>query len=360
MRIIFFTRLFYPHIGGVEKHVMEVSQSLIAKGHEVTIITEDFIGKNTEFTDEYVNNIHVYRLPVGEDDWFKKFRIWSKLWKLRRIIEKADVIHCHDVFFWYLPFWFLNPFLPVYTTFHGYESTPIKRGAILQRKIAEKLSNGNICIGDFISKWYGTKPTIVCYGGVETDEKNVMLNSFQRPQKILKQVQDDKVKKNEKAKYDAVFWGRLDDQTSILSYIKTVELVRKKIPDFSLLTIGDGKYKEAVKSVGKTIDFQNNPNKYLSFAHYAFVSRYLSMLEAMIAKKLVFAFYDDEIKKDYLMMSPFAKYTIIKGSPEEMVKSILYYKNHPKEEKETVEKAYQWAKKQTWDKVSEIYLELWH
>lgn len=45
MKILFFARLFYPHIGGVEKHLFEISTRLTAMGHEVTIVTESLLGE---------------------------------------------------------------------------------------------------------------------------------------------------------------------------------------------------------------------------------------------------------------------------------------------------------------------------
>ncbi|MBU3978279.1 glycosyltransferase [Patescibacteria group bacterium] len=182
MIILFLARLFYPHIGGVEKHVLEVSKRLVTKGHKVIVITEEFSNLHHSIIDvipakagiqkenirspwipdqvrnDKINGIEVIRMPVGHEDSFKKFRIWKNLWKIRKVIKDADIIHCHDVFFWYMPFRLLYPRKPVYTTFHGYESYPITKKAIFTRKISEKLSSGNICIGDFIKKWYGTKP----------------------------------------------------------------------------------------------------------------------------------------------------------------------------------------------------------
>src|SRR6266404_2210228 len=179
MKIVFLCRFFYPHIGGVEKHVMEISKRLIKKGHEVTVITEmpaavsDSKKRLLRFEKlelaltESVNGIKIYRIFNGGEDKFKKFRIWKEMLRLQKVIQNADVVHCHDVFFWYLPFRFLYPQKPVYTTFHGYERYPITKSAIRVRKLSEKLSWGNICIGDFIPKWYGTKATIVSYGGVD-------------------------------------------------------------------------------------------------------------------------------------------------------------------------------------------------
>ncbi len=161
MKILFFTRLFFPHIGGVEKHVLEISKELIKRGHKVTVITEDLDGTSSK---EKFDEIDVYRIPVTQT-WFKKFQIWYWLLKNFSLIKDADIIHCHDVFFWYLPFIFLKK--KVYTTFHGYETIyPPHRKAIQIRKLSELLSRGNICIGAFIEKWYGTKADVISYGGV--------------------------------------------------------------------------------------------------------------------------------------------------------------------------------------------------
>src|SRR5487761_965580 len=98
MKIVFLCRRFYPHIGGVEKHVMEISKRLIQDKHEVIVITE--ISEKTRLTDEK-DTIKIFRINAGKNNWFKKFRIWKEMLRLRKLIQGADVVHCHDVFFWY-------------------------------------------------------------------------------------------------------------------------------------------------------------------------------------------------------------------------------------------------------------------
>src|ERR1035437_8309253 len=180
MKIVFLARKFYPEIGGVEKHVLEICKRLVKQGHRVVVITE--LEKNTNGQNYHllpesakpmgkVEGIEIYRIDVGKQGWLKKFKIWIQLWKLRQLISSADVVHCHDVFFWYLPIMFLFPFKNVYTTFHGYEGNAIPtKKAIAMHKLAEKLSRGNICVGDFLQKWYGTKPTFVTYGAVNLND----------------------------------------------------------------------------------------------------------------------------------------------------------------------------------------------
>ena len=338
MTILFFSRLFYPHIGGVEKHVLELSKILIKKGHKVIVITESFA--NYAIEKNVINfkfkGINIYTINNGEEDWFKKFRVWKNLWQLKNLINKADVIHCHDVFFWYLPFRFLFRRKPVFVTFHGYESFPIKKRAIFVRKISEKLSFGNICIGDFIQKWYGTKPDAVSYGAV-----------------------DVKKSKGGKGDLSALFIGRLDEQTGIIDYLEAFKKIKKKYPNFELLVCGDGKYKVLTAKKTMVLGFKKNPEKYFENYRFAFVSRYLSILEALGAKRLVFALYDNPVKEDYLKMAPFAKFIVIEKDPVKLAERVLYYLKHPNEESKLITQGYNWVVRQSWNALAEKYLSLW-
>lgn len=335
MNILFLTRRFYPDIGGVEKHVLEISIRLASQGHTITIITQS---QNYNKKDTTFKNINVFRIPQhGNQN--EKFFIWRWLWSKRTILKNADVIHCHDVFFWYLPFRFLYPGKPVFTTFHGYESFPIKKKAIVVRKISELLSFGNICIGDFISKWYRTKPSYVSYGAVDSSKFRVQSSKL----------------RNE----SALFFGRLDEQTGIKIYNKALTILKKKYPKFRLLVVGNGKYRRFINKQVKVIGFQKNPERYFEEHRFAFVSRYLSILEAFVATRLVFAVYDNPVKEDYLRMTPFAKYMVIAKDYSELARKVEFFLEHPALEKKMIDDAYQFAKGQTWENMIEVYMKLW-
>lgn len=335
MKILFLSRYSFPHVGGVEKHIEEIGKRLAKQGHAVTVISEK---TSVIYKKNKRSKFKVFYIPITTAPFFKKFTIWYWLWKHRSLIHTADVVHCHDVFFWYLPFRFLYFKKPVYTTFHGYESYPIRMNALIMRKIAEYLSFGNICIGAFITKWYKTHATFISYGAV----------------KITK----GSIKKN-KNKHSALFIGRLDEQTGILDYAKAVKCIREKIPDFEFLVIGDGKFRKNIKKDGKTLGSIKNPQKYLKKYRFAFISRYLSILEAFAERRLVFAMYDNPLKEDYLKMTPFADFIITVGSPALLAKKVFYYLDHPKEEKKKIELAYEWVSKQTWEKLTQTYFSLW-
>jgi len=344
MKILFLVRRFWPEIGGVEKHSLEVGKRLVKRGHKITVVTESI--KNQELSikgKEVIDGIKIFRIPVTVGEKCKKIQIWLWLLKHRELIEKADIVHCHDVFFWFLPFRFLYPTRKVFTTWHGWEGIyPPKLKAKIIRKISEKLSTGNICVGDYLRKWYRTKPDQVTYGGVE-----LMQNA-----KIKNQNDNTKFKK-------IVYVGRLEEDTGLPIYLEALKMLKEKGVEFEVRFLGEGEWRNEAKKFGEVVGLVEDVKKYVKEARYVFTSGYLSILEAMRGRRLVFAVYDNPLKKDYLLLSPFASILAVAGGAEDLAKEVWYYFNQPEEEKKIVSAAWQWAKDQTWEKVTEIYLRLW-
>lgn len=337
MTILFLTRLFYPHIGGVEKHVLELSKQLIKDGHKVIVVTENHDWKEKEV----VEKIEVYRMDVGEDNWTKKFRIWSWLLGHKSLIQQADIVHCHDVFFWYFPFKFLYLKKPIFTTFHGYEAgKPVSTKAVMIRKLSEYLSKGNICIGKYIATWYGTNPTYVLYGAAEPIMDLPKIN----PTKTLQ----------------ILFLGRLEKDMDVPLYLTTLQVLKDKNISYSLSVYGDGSMRKEVEKFGKVYGFVQNITAGLVHTNFVFASSYLSILEAFAAKKLVFAAYNTLLKRDYLEETPFKDFVIISHTAEDLAEKIIYYKDHPNEAQEKINKATDWVSKQTWESVKETYYSLWN
>ncbi|MCL4353218.1 glycosyltransferase family 4 protein [Patescibacteria group bacterium] len=354
MTVIFFTRLFYPHVGGVEKHILEVGRRLVGRGHRVIVVTEELSNANilvyqleapSAKTAENYNGLEVYRISVGGQDWFKKFRIWRQLWLKRKFFKDADLVHCHDVFFWYLPFRLLYPKKPIFTTFHGYETVfPPAKKAVLIRKISEKLSWGNICVGNYIKKWYGTKSDYITYGGVEIpNPKFKIQNKF----------------KTQNSKYKIVFVGRLEEDTGVSVYLKTLRLLKTKKINFEFEAVGDGSLHFRVAQYGRVLGFVEGVSEYIENADIVFASSYLSILEALAYKKPVFAVYNNSLKKDYLETAPFAKFIIIKDDAQKLAEQIVYDLNHKKKIEPKISQGFEWVKGQTWDNVVDLYLRLW-
>lgn len=356
MTILFFTRLFYPHIGGVEKHVLEVGKRLVKKGHKVIVVTE--YEKNANIKNQQsvplsatIEGIEIIRIDVGKEDKFKKFRIWLQLLKYLRVINSSDIVHCHDIFFWYLPFRFIFPFKKVYTTFHGYEGNNIpNKKAIFMHKLAEILSYGNICVGDFLKKWYGTKPTFVTYGAVDLRKIKNEKENIKNTNEILK----------------IVFLGRLEEETGIMEYLKAFKEVSKKYTKLKLVILGDGSQKEKAKEFmennklnAEFKGFIENTQDFVNRASFVFTSRYLGILESLMSKKYVLTVYNNEIKKDYLQMAPFADFISISKNSDEIEDELIKYISDVRLKTLKINKGYAWVKNQTWDKMTDMYLKLW-
>ncbi len=345
MKILFLTRLFWPHIGGVERHVEEISKGLVKNGHRVVIVTEDYTGKLSE-RDGYLGASIIRIKLSSRPKWMKKFQIWWWFLKNRSLINRSDIVHAHDVGFWYFPFRFLYPKKPFFVTFHGYEGakTPAMK-AFLIRKLTEVLVSGSICVGDFMKKWYKAKPNYVIYGGVSLPKRKT---SF--PEEFKR----------------AIYIGRLNDDIGVLEYIRGLGLVKKEGLNISLDVFGDGPLMEKAKDLAKKLNVKSrffgwvkNASRRIPDYDLAFASRFLAILEASVAKRPIFAHFNNEIKKDYLEMIPIADSLIIFSKPEEL--SIKLKKNlRDKANLRTkINRSYSWAKKQTWEKVVGTYLKLW-
>lgn len=358
MNILFFTRLFYPHIGGVEKHVLEISRELVARGHTVTVVTERY-SKDLPIRD-YLGTIRIFRIPIGNNVWFKKFTIWWWLMRNNQIIRKADVIHCHDVFFWFIPFHFLFPKKPVYTTFHGYEGRyPPSQNAILVRRLSAYLSKGNISVGDYIAKWYGTKADYVTYGGVDTSKsqiapaRNASLPASQAERGGLgASVAGGKLK--------ILFIGRLEKDTGIPIYLSAIKLLKKKKIKFQFEVCGDGILRSKVEEFGNVYGFTNDLGPYLENTDIVFTSSYLSILEALSYGKAVIAVYENPLKKDYLQMAPFADAIVITYSAKAIYENIIRLKNDFKAREKLISVGDNFVRNQSWSRLADMYERLWH
>ena len=359
MTILFLVRLFYPHGGGVERHVLEVGKRLIEKGHKVIVVSEEVpqaygVGYHSKARSAKVagsvSGIEAYRIKIGGSEWLKKFRIWWWLFIHKKLIEQADIVHAHDVFFWYFPFRLLYPAKKVYTTFHGWETTfPLAKKSIFVRKMSEKLSFGNICVGNYIKKWYGTKPTYVTYGGVDITKNSKL------------KIQNDPLRSGaNKSKLKIIFIGRFEKDIGVKTYIEVLDLLKKRNVELEFKAYGEGPLQNDLQKYGKIRTFSTQKvEKALQGANAVFVSSYLSIFMAMAQKRLVFSVYNNPLKHDYLAMAPFAKWIAIANSPEKLVEKMLYFNRHTKEKTVMLEGAYNWVRIQTWAEVVALYLKLW-
>lgn len=260
------------------------------------------------------------------------------MWQHRLIFSDVDVIHAHDVFWWYLPLRLVKFRQSAYTTFHGYEGSGFPtNGAKIHRKLVEFLSKKTICVGEFMTKWYKAKPDKVIYGAASIKATPPPGNN------------------------SIAYIGGLAEDVGILVYLQALAKMAWKIP---IHIYGDGDLRSEAERFAKKYELPvvfhgwvKDIDEVYSKHSVIFTSRYLGILEAMQAGRLVVAVYNNEIKKDYLECHPAAEYMIIAGGAKELCKKLS--KLDMNTSREMMRKAYVWSRKQTWNILANEYLDLW-
>ncbi|MBI2309999.1 glycosyltransferase family 4 protein [Candidatus Collierbacteria bacterium] len=379
MNILFLTpRNSKKHLGGVEGHVRLLTEELERRGHEVRELSLSDI--------EVKENKDKRRLGKVEEKT-NKIKAWIYLWKKRDLFRWAEVVHIHDVFWWLLPFWFLNRLGlldgsfnslnkvakrdtndtnrhandankgKIYTTFHGWEGVcPPTRSAIWQKKLAQKLSRGTIGVGRFFKKWYGVEQNRAVWGVVDP--------------RISKLCKCPTLPRQGRA---FAFFGRLE---KVNGAEVVVEAIRKIIdhikarpfPErpglFRYFFVGDGSYRREAEKFGKVTGMVKDPEKYLVDADVVITSSYMSMLEATARGKSVIAVANNELKKDYLDGHPLRKYIKVVKNADELIRVIKGLYKGPALDSQgralkDLRSAYLWALKQTPEKLADAYESLW-
>jgi glycosyltransferase involved in cell wall biosynthesis len=347
MRIVMLTESFAPRIGGVEKHLLRVSEELAGRGHWVTILTPR---DSPELPpEERSGGVRVLRFPRSGRSRAGNPEVW--LWMLRRLalLAESDVVHVHGqtaLLAWYLPFRFLLPGKAVFITFHGHPGRfPLGLRHRFERKVSERLCRGNLCVGHYLEKWYGTRASAVTYGATDPPRRNLPPRNGR-----------------------IVFVGRLEEDTGILLYLRALRIIREMTGEpWSLRVCGAGSLRSRVERFarehGLRVDLAGvvpDPLPHVQGSRFVFTSGYLSLLDAMICRRFVFSVYENPLKRDYLEMMPRARDLMeISGSPEDLATAFCRVLREPDRETACIERAHRFAAAQTWERMATTYLELY-
>ena len=343
-------RLFSPHRGGVERHVEEISRLAVNDGHEVVVITSQYepqLSYRSRLLTSPDSLVQIKRISTLFENRKQSFhlkirdRVHIWLWMLINVwlFFTADIVHIHDVFWWYWPIRVLFPWKKLYITYHGFEagSLPSKK-AVRARLLAALCSRGNICVGSWIQKWYGTKPTYITYGGASCAQT---------------------MEKKKHIGIRALFVGRLEEDTGLVAYIEAVKNIKNVTVDIA----GGGKLLSQVQAAARKnsrityLGVSNNTCSLYGAYDVIFASSYLSMIEALQCDVPVIAYAQDLLKQDYLNSFPVATEIAIVSTIEQIQTELE--KISTKEITQRTKKACLWARQQTWKKVYLVYKKLW-
>lgn len=328
-KVLVFTPSFFPHLGGVERHVLEVSNYL-SQNYTINLITAQ-LPKTKSF--EKKGRLNIYRFTYPRIKIFGLIMIWWTIYKkYYALLKESEVIHVHDVFVWYLPFRLLFWRKKVVTTFHGWEGIfPLPQRNKLWRKLGVWLSTKTIAVGKYLEKYYGFKADHVIYGGVHLPKE------LPTKENLL------------------LYVGRLDYDTGLPLLLQSL---KQKVWSGKIIFCGDGVLKDQAKQFGEVVGFKN-PMPFLKRAKVVFAGGYLSVLEAFAYRCLVVAAYNNPLKKDYFGLSPLYKFVQLVSSAPELTRKIKFLTEARAFKQQKLDQAYAFAQEHSWQKIAELYAQLY-
>jgi glycosyltransferase involved in cell wall biosynthesis len=131
--------------------------------------------------------------------------------------------------------------------------------------------------------------------------------------------------------------------------------------------VGDGplrpiaeRYAEAQGLWVKFLGTVPDPRPLFAESQFAFVSGYLAIWQALAASRLVFAVYENDLKRDYLFGFPEAeRVMVIAGDPAELADQLSRRFIDPRAGDEMRERGARLAAEHTWDRVADLYLDMY-
>jgi glycosyltransferase involved in cell wall biosynthesis len=340
------TQAYPPSVGGVERHVASVHHALREAGHDGTVL----VISPTPFavTDPSVRWVpggRVARVPLTS-----RARVTAGLLPQLPAGREA-VIHVHDLNALSVAFPALllrRALRRTFLTIHGWDGIypPSSR---MQSRLhhAVRSVRGTLCVGAFVRKWYGLGEGPVTYGGVDDFRCPPPADVLSRPLEVA-------------------YVGRLEPDTGVLELVRGFLDVWRAEPDsLRLIVRGAGSLRPEIEALARraqgAIVFREPTStlEELYGAPVVFASGYLTIAEALRARRIVFAFFGNPIRRDYLVLHPAAAALRICGSEDDVARELLQCLASGSEMLAAAAEGWAWAEGQSWAAVARQYVDLW-
>ena len=238
MHICMVTRELPPDSGGIGYYVYNLSQKLIERGHEVTIITRGPRGRSTQ---ELVEGIEVFRVsffPVYP------FHIWvhgafvNKLFK--SFGSKFDLVHMHSPL---VPP--IKTSLPIITTVHTTSKIDAKYHEIIDFPSLAERAQSTIIYPFYESKLFNMSQSVTAVSFSVAKELGIYGLDIGKI-KVVRNGVDEKIfipaNRHESAQKYVLYTGRLWARKGLFDLLDCAEQVCRVDPDIKFLISGTGPF----------------------------------------------------------------------------------------------------------------------
>ncbi|MBU0687124.1 MAG: glycosyltransferase family 4 protein [Candidatus Margulisbacteria bacterium] len=255
---------FYPHTGGTEKYVKDLSIALMRAGHTVEVISSNLPAEKNALAEEIMEGFKVIRLPAT--NMFNYLPVTKKKFDIK-MLDDYDIVHCHVPAYGFLREARKSK-KPVVVTFHcditvseKYYGVPIPGFIVkLFEWAGAEYGRQILKCADVI---YNTTKTYADTSPVLKDMKNIrhipigiFHDHIDAMQKKLGLTEKDKNPKQ-------ILWlGRMAGNKGCDYMVKAMPAILAKHPDTKLVICGDGEEKAFINSLIDKFGIRNSIEMY--------------------------------------------------------------------------------------------------
>ena len=250
MKIAMLVPYFFPHFGGTEKYVKDLSVEMISRGHEVTIITNNVPKSANAPKQEVMDGIKVIRL-----DAFNLIYLPVSFQFKKSMLDGFDIVHTHSPAFGFsrAVAWSKKIKIPHVMTYHCDTTVSEKMLGIKMPKfvirIVEELTN--IYGRAVLPKADAVITTTESYASTSPVAKSIphlaipigihfeLFDESRKKQGISEATRDNK---------KVLFLGRLAANKGIDYLVRAIPLILKEVPDAKFVICGEGEEKPQVEA----------------------------------------------------------------------------------------------------------------
>lgn len=242
MKILVYSSVFYPAIGGIENHTLFLVREFVKAGHQVKVVTEQI-----QDPSKPLENIEVVHA--------------SNKWRQLQLFFWSDLVYMPNITLKGVWLFVFNPFKKWVISHNDFHLMYFNDLKTKFKNFLIKRAGGNIAVSNSVAKF------------------------LKVPSKVIYNCYNDELFKlypDEKREFDFVFVGRLVSQ-------KGCELLIDACADlqgpFTLNIIGDGFEMEKLQSKVKAMNLQNSVH-FLGFKQNEELARQLNKHKTMIVPSL--------------------------------------------------------------------------
>jgi len=259
MKILMLTPYFYPHTGGTEKYVKDLSGQLVKNGHDVTVISCNVPRAKKAKKEEIIDGVKIKRLSAIDFLYYLPITLSFRL----KMLEGYDVVHIHCP-----PHSFVRTVagktkVPVVTTFHcDITVTDQFFGIPIPRFITSGF--------EAMMNWYADRflpkvEEIICtsesYASTSPVMKNFPRNTI--PIGVYHDKLDESIKKQgidplKDKKKQILFLGRLAANKGVKYLVSAMPKILEAHPDAKLIICGEGEEKPSIESQIKGLGLEGS------------------------------------------------------------------------------------------------------